>query len=162
MSGFSCVRLPAFFPLLRIGIHGYPMRKAAFLVLSLMILQCCALVAFAGDKKDKNFCDLSFVVLKESTGKPVKYASVILHGVDPKGHQLHEGLQIKTDPEGHAEAGGIPYGKVRVQVIASGLQTYGEDFDLNAPTKEITIKLKQPQGQYSIYDDRPKPPQQKQ
>jgi hypothetical protein len=128
------------------------MRKAAFGWL-LVVLQCCSMAAFAGDKK---FCDLSFVVLKENSGKPVKYASVILHGVDAKGHQLHEGLQVKTDREGHAQASGIPYGKVRVQVIATGLQTYGEDFDLDEPAKEITIKLKQPQGQYSIYDDHPK------
>src|SRR5215469_6683319 len=136
------------------------MRKAAFLGLLLAILQCCAMAAFAGDKKDKNFCDVNFLVLKESTGKPVKYASVILHGVDSKGHQLHEGLQIKTDPEGNAHAPGIPYGKVRVQVIASGMQNYGEEFDLTEPAKDITIKLKQPQGQYSIYDDHAKPPQQ--
>ena len=33
---------------------------------------------------------------------------------------------------------------------------YGEDFEINQPTQEITIKLKRPQGQYSIYDDKPK------
>jgi hypothetical protein len=113
-----------------------------------MLLQVVALPGFAEDRK---FCDLSFVVLKARTGKPVKYASVVLHGVDSKGRQLHEGMQLKTNPDGKAEAGGVPYGKVRVQVIASGLQTYGEDFDLNEPAKEITIKLQEPKGQYSIY-----------
>ena len=125
---------------------------------SFVIFTLCSVAAFAGDKQ---FCDLSFVVLKNSNGKPVKYASVVLHGVDSKGRQLREGLQLKTDGEGKAQASGVPYGKVRVQVIATGLQTYGEDFDLSEPTKEITIKLKQPQGQYSIYQDHPRQDEQK-
>src|SRR3974390_327914 len=123
------------------------MRKATGLVvLSFFILQCAQ--ATAGDKR---FCDLSFVVVKDGNDKPVKHASVVLHGVDSKGRQLHEGIQLKTDGDGKALASGVPYGKVRVQVIATGMQTYGEDFDLNQPTREITVKLKQPQGQYSIY-----------
>lgn len=123
-----------------------------------ILFALCSALAFAGDKQ---FCDVSFVVLKNSNGKPVKYASVVLHGVDSKGRQLREGLQLKTDGEGKAQAGGVPYGKVRVQVIATGLQTYGEDFDLAEPTKEITVRLKQPQGQYSIYQDHPKQGEQK-
>ena len=123
------------------------MKRAVSIVV--VLLASYSLATFAGDKK---FCDLSFVVIKDAGGKPVKYASVILHGVDTKGRQLREGLQLKTDSDGKAQAGGVPYGKVRVQVFARGLQTYGEDFDLAEPTKEITIKLKQPQGQYSVYD----------
>ena len=40
----------------------------------------------------------------------------------------------------------------------TGFQTYGEDFDINKAKMEITIKLKRPQGQYSVYDDHPKDP----
>jgi hypothetical protein len=123
------------------------MRRAVSVLFVLWALS--AVAAFGGDKQ---FCDISFVVLKDSNSKPVKYASVVLHGVDSKGKQLREGLQLKTDGDGRAQAGGVPYGKVRVQVIARGLQTYGEDFELAEPSREITIKLKQPQGQYSIYD----------
>jgi len=32
-----------------------------------------------------------------------------------------------------------------------GFQTYGEDFDINQPNLEITIKLQKPAGQVSIY-----------
>lgn len=121
--------------------------RAVFLFLFL----CCLVtaVALAGGK-DK-YCDLTFTVLKDASGKPVKYANVILHAVDDKGRQRHEGIQVKTDGDGHAQAPGVPYGKVRIQVIATGLQTYGDDYELNEPAKEITIKLKPPQGQYSIY-----------
>jgi len=40
-------------------------------------------------------------------------------------------------------------------VLATGFQTYGEDFEVDQPTTEITIKLKRPAGQYSIYDEHP-------
>jgi hypothetical protein len=63
---------------------------------------------------------------------------------------------LKTSPEGKADFDGIPYGLLRVQVLAHGFQTYGEDFDIQGPKTEITIKLKRPNEQYSIYDDRAK------
>jgi hypothetical protein len=40
-------------------------------------------------------------------------------------------------------------------VLAQGFQTYGQDYDINQPTTEITIKLKRPQEQFSIYEDKP-------
>jgi len=42
-----------------------------------------------------------------------------------------------------------------VQVLAPGFQTFGEDYDVAEPEKEITVRLKRPQKQYSIYDDHP-------
>ncbi len=118
-----------------------------------------SVVAFAGDKKDKdnkkNQDDLAaymtFTVTKATNGKPVKYAAVILHPVDKNGKQGGGGLQLKTNEEGKAEAPGIPYGKVRIQVIAKGYQTFGEDVDVAQPNMEIAIKMKPPAEQYSIY-----------
>jgi hypothetical protein len=98
---------------------------------------------------------LSFVVLKDFNGKPVRNAAVVLHSVNDKGKQEKGGMELKTDDDGKASYDGIPYGKIRVQVLASGLQTYGEDYDVNQPDMEITIKLKRPEGQYSIYDEHP-------
>ena len=80
----------------------------------------------------------------------------MLHPVDKDGRQKHSGYQLKTDPDGKASFDGAPFGKLRVQVLVRGFQTYGEDFDINQPNQEITIKLKRPQGQYSIYEDKPK------
>lgn len=105
--------------------------------------------ALAGDPKGS--AKIDFVVLKEATGKPVRNAAVILHSVDKDGRQGRGGLELKTNDEGKTTIEGIPYGKLRVQVIARGLQTYGEDFTIDQTTHTITIKLKQPQGQYSIY-----------
>jgi hypothetical protein len=97
------------------------------------------------------FSNLKVTVLKEDGEKPVRNASVILHPVGKDGKQSHGGKQLKTNGEGIATLDGVPYGKLRIQVISPGMQTYGEDFDINQQTQEITIKLKKPQEQYSIY-----------
>lgn len=99
---------------------------------------------------------VNFLVVKDFNGKPVKNASVVLHPVDKKGKQKHTGAQLKTDSEGKTSYPGIPYGKVRVQVIASGYQTYGQDYDINQETHTIQIKLKRPQEQFSIYEKKEK------
>jgi hypothetical protein len=38
-------------------------------------------------------------------------------------------------------------------VLAQGFETFGQDYDIDKPTVEITVKLKRPQEQYSIYTD---------
>jgi len=94
-----------------------------------------------------------FVVVKDYSGKPIRNAGVVMHAVDIKGRQERGGLELKTDGDGRASFDGIPYGKLRVQVLAQGFQTFGEDYEVSQPTLEITVKLKRPKGQYSIYDD---------
>jgi hypothetical protein len=42
-----------------------------------------------------------------------------------------------------------------VQVIAPGFQTFGQDYTINQPEQEVVIRLKRPQGQYSIYENHP-------
>jgi hypothetical protein len=90
-------------------------------------------------------------VIRNSSGKPVKNAEVVIHLIDNHGKQKEEGLELKTHDDGKAEATGIPYGKVRIQVIAPGLRTYGEDFNIDQPNVEFTIKLQKPAEQFSIY-----------
>ena len=110
------------------------------------------------DKDDEPTSWLYFVVVKDYNGKPVRNAAVIMHPVNAKGKQSRGGLELKTSPDGKCDFDGVPYGVLRVQVLAHGFQTYGEDFDIQKPKTEITIKLKQPQGQFSVYDDRPNDP----
>jgi hypothetical protein len=112
--------------------------------------------AGAGDKRsqyDNPVSQLSFVVVKDYNGKPVRNAGVVMHTVGKHDKQDRGGLELKTDADGKASFDGVPYGKLRVQVLAPGFQTFGEDYEINQPTMEITIKLKRPEGQYSIYDD---------
>jgi hypothetical protein len=94
---------------------------------------------------------LQFVVVKDENGKPVRNAEIVLHAVDKHGKQHSDGLEIKTHEDGKAQISGIPFGKLRVQVIAHGLRTFGEDYDINQPSHEITIKMQKPQEQITIY-----------
>ncbi len=98
---------------------------------------------------------LNFVVLRDYNGKPVRNASVVMHPVQKNGKQAKGGLQIKTDADGKASFDGAPYGKLRIQVLAPGFQTFGADYDIDKPTVEITVKMKRPAGQYSIYEEHP-------
>ena len=50
----------------------------------------------------------------------------------------------------------IPVGDgLRLQVLATGYQTYGNDYELPGDTKDIEVKLSRPQKQYSIYENHP-------
>ncbi len=123
---------------------GFVMKRSllfAFLIFGLLAL----------GQQQTGAANLKFTVLKELNGKPVRNASVILHTVDKEGKQGKGGLQTKTNSEGKCEMPAIPYGKLRVQVIAQGMQTYGQDVDINQPEQEFVIKLKSPRDQYSIY-----------
>lgn len=124
------------------------MRKTIAVIASLVFLLVVALAA------EQKYSNLSIVVLKADTGKPVRNAAVVLHPVDKEGKQSSGGVQLKTDPDGKASFPGAPFGKLRVQVLARGFQTFGEDYEIKEPEQEITIKLKRPRGQYSIYDDK--------
>lgn len=123
-----------------------------------------AMLALAGtalgqkDKDEEPTAWLYFLVVKDDNGKPVRNAAVIMHPVNPKGKQSRGGMELKTDADGKANFDGAPLGMLRVQVLASGFQTFGEDYDVQKPKMEITIKLKRPQGQFSVYDDHAKDP----
>jgi hypothetical protein len=102
---------------------------------------------------DGPMSDLRFVVVRDYNGKPVRNAAVVLHPVNRKGKQSRGGLELKTDGEGRANIDGIPYGPLRIQVLAPGFQTFGEDYKIDKAEMEITVKLKRPGGQYSIYEN---------
>ena len=96
---------------------------------------------------------LRFVVVRDSDGKPVRNAEVVLHPVKRKGKQANGEMELKTDADGKANIDGIPYGPLRVQVLAPHFQTFGEDYEISKPETELTVKLKHPGGQYSVYDN---------
>ena len=116
-----------------------------------LLLALLALPAGAQQKPQSRKAVLNITVVKDANGKPVKNAEVILHPVDKGGNQKQEGLELKTHDDGKAGISGIAYGKLRIQVIAQGYRTYGQDFVVNQPTMEITIKLEKPADQFSIY-----------
>ena len=122
------------------------MRRYAYAAL---FVSLAMLVGRAEAKSQKAV--LNITVVREDNGKPVKNAEVVLHPVDKGGKQKQEGLELKSHDDGKAEINGIPFGKLRIQVIAPGYRTYGQDFVVNQPTMEITIKLQKPAEQFSIY-----------
>src|ERR1039457_4507156 len=78
----------------------------------------------AGDKKKNTggVSSVKVIVLKDDNGKPVRNAAVIFHPVGEKGKQSRGGFELKTDSEGKTGFDGIPYGTLRVQVIANGFR----------------------------------------
>lgn len=129
------------------------MRKLGlWTVLAVFCLSSFAQQGKKEQKKEQSMAsDVKIAVVKDVNGKPVRNATVVLHPVNEDGKQDSGGINLKTDSEGNTGYQGLPYGKLRIQVIARGFQTYGEDFDINQPQQEIIIKLKPPAGQYSIY-----------
>jgi hypothetical protein len=127
------------------------MRKSFSIVSALAIVLGVGMIGLAAAQDDYEgpMSDLRFVVLKDYNGKPVRNAAVVLHPVDRKGKQSPGGMELKTDNDGRTNIDGIPYGPLRVQVVAPGFQTFGEDYEINKPELEITVKLKRPAGQYS-------------
>lgn len=131
------------------------MRRNLAAAIAIVVLALTAVAAAQKDTDEEPLTLLTFVVTKEDNGKPVRNAAVIMHPVNSKGKQERGGVELKTDAAGKADFDGVPYGKLRVQILAKGFQTYGEDFDINQPKMQLAIKLKRPQGQYSIYEDHP-------
>jgi hypothetical protein len=126
-------------------------------------LRICAVVliilsivsAGLAKKKRVPLANVSFVVIRDENSKPVRNAAVVMHPVDDDGKQQRSGLELKTDAEGKASFDGVPYGKLRIQVLAQGFQTYGEDYDVDKPSMDVTVKMKRPANQYSIYEEHP-------
>jgi hypothetical protein len=126
-------------------------QRFAIVCLLSMLLPAAALAGKKPSESDQKTASVNMTVIRNSSGKPVKNAEVVIHLIDNHGKAKQEGLELKTHEDGKAEASGIPYGKVRIQVIAPGFRTYGEDFSINQPNHEFTIKLQKPAEQLSIY-----------
>src|SRR5713226_2751884 len=130
------------------------MKKSVSIVGAVMIVLAVGVIELAlAQDGDGPMADLRFVVVRDYNGKPVRNAAVVLHPVTKKGKQSRGGLELKTDGEGRTTIDGIPYGPLRIQVLAPGFQTFGEDYRIDKPAMEITVKLKRPGGQYSVYEN---------
>ncbi len=130
------------------------MKRNVSLVMAVMIVLGLGMIGSARAQDDEGpMSALRFVVVRDSDGKPVRNAEVVLHPVKRKGKQAKGEMELKTDAEGRTNIDGIPYGPLRVQVLAPHFQTFGEDYEINKAEMEITVKLKRPGGQYSIYEN---------
>jgi hypothetical protein len=93
---------------------------------------------------------IEVTILRDFNAKPIENAAVIFH---PMVGEKDEGnMELKTNEDGKTIIDVLPIGDtVRLQVIASGFQTYGEDYKIDKPEMAIEIKMKRPGEQYSIY-----------
>jgi len=95
------------------------------------------------------------VVVKTQSGRPVDRASVIIRCVDRKLAKLgkHDcpAYELRTNEQGKAVMPPIPQGKIRIQVIAKGYQTYGKDYEINEDEKTLEVTVNPPQQQYSAH-----------
>ena len=127
--------------------------RSSRLLLIILAVAVFSTSLFARNQKDESrMSSTSFVILKDDSGKPVRNAAVVLHPVGKNEKQGKSGFELKTDADGKTHFDGIPFGLLRVQVIAHGFQTFGNDYQISQPNQEITIRLRRPQGQYSIYE----------
>lgn len=100
-------------------------------------------------------CNITVTVVKATNGKPVENAAVVFHPINDKGKDAG-GMELKTDENGVAKLNVIPIGDtLRLQIIATGFQTFGNDYQIKTPAREITVKLRYPAKQFSIYQKHP-------
>lgn len=129
------------------------MKKNLLIVGALIVVLGFAPGRLWAQDDDGPMCNVKFLVLKDYNGKPIRNAAVVLHPVNRKGQQARGGLELKTDNDGRTNIDGIPYGPIRIQVLVPGFRTFGEDYQIDKPELEITVKLKRPGGQYSVYEN---------
>jgi len=88
-------------------------------------------------------------VIRDADSKPVENASVIFQLEGDKGN-----MELKTNEDGKSVIDVLPTGaKIRLQIIAKGYQTYGEEYTLDKSDMAFGVRLKRPGEQYSIYKD---------
>lgn len=112
-----------------------------------------ALLAFAED-------GLTALRIQVTTagGRPIDRASVVVKFVEGRsiakfGKKIRTSWEVRTNQDGLAKVPPIPQGKIQVQVIAKGYQTFGQMFDIDEEEKLIEVKLNPPQPQYSSHQD---------
>jgi hypothetical protein len=96
------------------------------------------------------------IIVKTQSGKPIDRASVVIrfvegHSVIKLGKSIRTTFEMRTNQDGEVKMPEIPQGKIRIQIIAKGYQTYGEIHDVTEPEKALEIKLNPPQQQYSAH-----------
>ena len=96
------------------------------------------------------------IEVKTLGGAPVERAAVIVRFIEGRsiakfGKKIRTTWETRTNMEGVAKIPSLPQGKIMIQVIAKGYQTFGQEFQIAEEAKTIQIKLNPPQPQYSVH-----------
>lgn len=94
---------------------------------------------------------IEVLVLRDSDQKPIENAAVIFHTLNDPGN-----MELKSNEDGKALIDVLPIGEtIRLQIIAKGFKTYGQDYQIDKDQMAIEVRMKRPGEQYSIYKDHP-------
>ncbi len=96
------------------------------------------------------------IEVKTFAGRPIDRATVVVRFVEGRsvakfGKKIRTHWELRTNQEGVAKIPPIPQGKILIQVIAKGYQTFGNTFEVEEEEKTIEVKLNPPQPQYSAH-----------
>jgi hypothetical protein len=96
------------------------------------------------------------VEVKTLNERPIERASVVVRFVEGRsiakfGKKIRTQWEMRTNQEGWVRIPAIPQGKILIQAIAKGYQTFGEVFEIDEEEKTIEIKMNPPQTQYSSH-----------
>ena len=132
------------------------MRRAFPFLLFATLLFGSLLSTEAQDRRGRKYvpppetAKITITVTRETNGKPIRNAAVVFHPI--KNGKDEGAMELKTDEDGKTSIDVIPVGDtVRLQIIANGFQTFGNDYTVTTTTKDIVVKMKRPVEQYSIY-----------
>lgn len=96
------------------------------------------------------------IEVKDLQGKPIDRAAVKVKFVQGRsaakfGKKIMTNWELRTNQLGIAKIPPIPQGKILVQVMAKGYQTYGQTHDIQEEEKTVEVRLNPPQPQYSAH-----------
>jgi hypothetical protein len=121
------------------------------------LLLVALLIAFVAPAVAQTAVTKLTVHVVNDSDRPVDRASVIVKFVQGRdyikfGKKIRDTYELRTNQEGEASIPEIPQGKILVQIIAKGYQTYGQTLDINEPERTVEMKLNPPQKQYSAHE----------
>ena len=121
-----------------------------------LLFTCVLFAAALPVLADPPMTKIRVEVRKALNDKPVDRASVVVRFVEGRsvvklGKKIMTSYQMRTNQDGVATMPPIPQGKIQIQVIAKGMQTFGEIIEIGEEEKTVEVKLKDPQPQYSVH-----------
>ena len=129
------------------------MRRTGIIVAALLLVATQLAGQNAAEQKDDANTRLTLQVLNETNKQPVVGAHVVVRFTEERllRRDKRVSWEAKTNRKGEVVLSDLPTGNVKVQVIAKGFQTYGDQHDLEKPQEKVTILMQPPKGQVSAY-----------
>lgn len=128
---------------------------ASFVLLA-AVVAFATLSSSAQDKRGRKYkappptARIEVTVVRNTDSKPIENAAVVFQPM--QGSKSEGNMELKTNEDGKTIIDVIPIGDtVRLQIIAKGFQTYGQDYKVEKDQMAIAVRLKRPGEQYSIY-----------